>query len=748
MKSLLKKVFIFLLFVALLILIPKIFVANAQTPAPSCSNSQGPNPCPRTITGNTLDTMCVKFKTTVNVINLPAGKNVYLSCDGDYGEGYVRNKQPSTTATDASIQCGGTYCNGGYGGCAGQNWCEGEITTAITGSTGPVSQTSQAIDLNHCSCKQALPNPDGTKSPNLGCLQVSVSSSPPTMANACDNSHNPTVVGGLTKDIPVDCSVSINDAPACYINGGPAHSDIVTVKCPTPKTDVPVKVYVDNDNNNVLNKSVDTLYTSNISVTEGSSAFTGTGTTTIPGLDIGSNITATLANITGYNIITNPPLANPVTNYTVLSSGNEIDFLIQAPRCVPATCSSTQVCGDIPSGCTGVPPIHCGDCTNPNTCSNNACTCTPKTHCDTGQVCGLIPDGCGGQVQCVPGCDAATGQTCNNNACSCPTGQSPTHLACGTDHTCQVVNTCGIDSCTAGQNCGPATTLSFVIGLDGIGTTGDQLNPGWTQLAGQPLSGSTLSPVHTTRPVTVYLTDSSQHTQQFQGAADNIVYDPVTTDQNYGKFATLTPIDLGTHIQAGTYTVYVTVDSHLTKSLGTVTIALGQDNPVSGGKNAGNLVAGDIVGVGSNTADNKLTIEDYNVLISCTSYSVDHSLCNSNTTFPGLSDLDDNGDGTAARGPLVNQFDYNLWLREYSSTPNGDTPPNITTSASAQTQASPALTIVSVVETSTSSAATTIQQPATGTQTGTSSSPAAATTIQQPATDTQTGTTNATASGQ
>jgi hypothetical protein len=308
-----------------------------------------------------------------------------------------------------------------------------------------------------------------------------------------------------------------------------------------------------------------------------------------------------------------------------------------------------------------------------------------------------------------------------------------------------VVNTCGTDSCTAGQNCGPATTLSFVIGLDGIGTTGDQKNSAYLPVAGQPLSGSTLSPVHTTRPVTVFLTDSSQQTQQFQG---NVVYDATTTDQNYGKFATTTPIDLGVHIQPGTYTVYVTVGAHLTKSLGTVTITLGQNNPVANGQNAGNLVAGDITGVSSNTADNKLTIEDYNVLISCSIFSKDSTLCNSDSHFLTLSDLDDNGNSTGVRAPLVNQFDYNLWLREYSKTPNGDTPPNITTSASAQTQASPALTIVSVVETSTSSAATTIQQPATGTQTGTSSSPAAATTIQQPATDTQTGTTNATASGQ
>ena len=650
----------------------KIPTANAALPHRTCTD-----PGSR-LQGYPVSQMCLRFgdsnvPVNATVTNLPSGKNVYIGCDGDSGNGYVINKKTVNGV------CVGQYCNGHYDGPVigqGTNWCKGDIAEIIPGNnrTGIINGTAT---LTNCSCRDTQ-----------GCIKVAIAPNLPVMENTCNDSDPTFNTTGITPEA-LGCTVT---GGMCGPNGIVKYPNL-NIQCPAPKADVPVKVYVDNDNNNVLNKSVDTLYTGNISVAEGGSTFTGTGTTTIPGLDIGSNITATLANITSYNIIINPPLANPVANYTVLSSGNEIDYLIQAPRCVPATCSSAQVCGDIPSGCTGVAPIHCGDCTSPNTCSNNACTCTPITSCGANQVCGSIPNGCGGTVTCGT-CDAATGQTCNNNACSCPTGQTPTHLACGTNHTCQVVNTCGVDSCTAGQNCGPATTLSFVIGLDGIGTTGDQLNPGWTQLAGQPLSGSTLSPVHTTRPVTVYLTDSAQHTQQFQG---NIAYDPTTTDQNYGKFATVTPIDLGVHIQAGTYTVYVTVAAHLTKSLGPVTITLGQNNPVANGQNAGNLVAGDITGVSSNTADNTLTIEDYNVLMSCSIYSKDSTLCQSDSLFSTLSDLDDNGDSTTARAPLINQFDYNLWLREYSKTPNGDTPPNITTSASAQTQASPALTVVSVV---------------------------------------------------
>jgi hypothetical protein len=218
-----------------------------------------------------------------------------------------------------------------------------------------------------------------------------------------------------------------------------------------------------------------------------------------------------------------------------------------------------------------------------------------------------------------------------------------------------------------------STTLSFVVGLDGIGTTGDRKNPAWQQIPGQPLSGSTQNPAHPERNVVVTLANPTDNSfvGQFNGT---IVYQ--TGDPNKGKFITNPPIDLE-QTPSGTYTVYVTTYSHLTKSLGQVDIVAGQNNVVNNDTDAGDLVAGDIVGnaISDIVPNNKLTIEDYNVLISCSIYSKDTSTCALNSDFPKLSDLDDNGTTTT---PLINEFDYNLFLRELDANPNGDNVPSAT----------------------------------------------------------------------
>src|ERR1035437_2550934 len=124
--------------------------------------------------------------------------------------------------------------------------------------------------------------------------------------------------------------------------------------------------------------------------------------------------------------------------------------------------------------------------------------------------------------------------------------------------------------------------------------------------------------------------------------------------------------------------------SHLKKYLGnSIAITnIGHDNPITGTPK--NLSAGDITG-NTGKADNHLDILDYNVLMSCIIYTQgsDRNLCNSRSDFFPLSDLEDNGDTTAARGPQVDEFDYNLFLRELSANPNGDNPPG-TASSSAQ----------------------------------------------------------------
>ena len=75
-----------------------------------------------------------------------------------------------------------------------------------------------------------------------------------------------------------------------------------------------------------------------------------------------------------------------------------------------------------------------------------------------------------------------------------------------------------------------------------------------------------------------------------------------------------------------------------------------------------NLIAGDV------DNNNILNINDYNILLSCVSSPVvanidNHALCNTNANYLKLSDLEDNG--------AVDQFDYNLFLREYA-VQNGD----------------------------------------------------------------------------
>jgi hypothetical protein len=575
MKSLIKNIFLFFLLIALLILIPKISIANALTCSPNPAN-----PCTITGHGNKLDTMCVKFKTTVTVKNLPAGKNVYLACDGDYGEGWVRNKQPSTTATDASIACGGRYCNGDYGGCTEQNWCEGEIKTAITGSsTGPVSRTSQAIDLTHCSCTGVKAFPGQPNSQNLGCLQVSVSSSPPTMANACDNSHKPTVVG-VTKDIPVDCNVSINDAPACYVNGSPAHSDIVTVNCPAPPpTTTPVPPTCSATHYNCA--------------MGGSSGTTGDTTTQ--------------------------------WKWNCTHLGNTVACTEDKPVC-SATHYNCAMGGS--SGTTG------------DTTTQWKWNCTHL----------------GNTVACTE--DKPVAPTL--------TPVPPTLTPVPPTATPVPPTATPIPTLVPGH-----TVLHFTIGLDAIGHTGDQVNADW-----RPINAACANqdPITNPRNFTITVGTTAYNNQSFTFDATNGVY--------------VGTVDLGTSFVSGDYTITVTADGHLTRRVpGSVTITAETPKDVS----RVNLVTGDI------NMDNQLSILDYNILMSCLNdpdiNPFDHTLCNSNPDFIKRANLEDNGVNGVG---VVDKFDYNLFVREFSKVQNGDpipTPtPTVTAAVTPTVTATPTIT--------------------------------------------------------
>jgi hypothetical protein len=230
-----------------------------------------------------------------------------------------------------------------------------------------------------------------------------------------------------------------------------------------------------------------------------------------------------------------------------------------------------------------------------------------------------------------------------------------------------------------------STTLSLTIGLDSIGHTGDRVNADWTPKPNALCANQT--PIDPTRHITVSLFGANEVPKTFTG---DVRYNSTT-----GKFATTTPIDLGT-IAAGTYEIQVVTDAHLVRTLDTAkVIIVGQDNAVDGTQYAQGLVAGDI------NMDNQLSILDYNILMSCLHdpdiNDFDKTTCNGNRDFIKRSDLEDNG--------VVDKFDYNLFLREFSVVQSGDNPPNITQTNTSSVDVS----VVSTVETATPSAATTIE---------------------------------------
>ncbi|HSX08601.1 MAG TPA: dockerin type I domain-containing protein [Candidatus Saccharimonadales bacterium] len=174
------------------------------------------------------------------------------------------------------------------------------------------------------------------------------------------------------------------------------------------------------------------------------------------------------------------------------------------------------------------------------------------------------------------------------------------------------------------------TTLDLVVGLHGIGTAGDSANPN---------SDGNMTLVHPDREVTVSVFNSqNQQVAQKQGT---IIYNSPT-----GLFEGR--IDLGSQFDSGTYTVKVQTPQFLRGLIpGIQTISSGQVTTLP----KVTLIAGDING------DNQVNILDYNVLMGCYSDLLPATDCTPDNNI--LSDLTDDG--------AVNQFDYNLFLRELSN---------------------------------------------------------------------------------
>lgn len=176
-----------------------------------------------------------------------------------------------------------------------------------------------------------------------------------------------------------------------------------------------------------------------------------------------------------------------------------------------------------------------------------------------------------------------------------------------------------------------STTLSLSLFLDGIGNAGDNANPNDSSLSNK-------NPKRQSRPVTISIYSDN-----------NDLVNVTTQNENFntstGSFSVVR--NTGASFPTGKYSVLISSPGYLTRKVPRiVTITNGGDSNL--GKVP--LVAGDV------DEDNSLSILDYDLIIGCyTDYAPPVSCTNEDKN---ITDLNDDG--------VVNQFDYNLFLRELS----------------------------------------------------------------------------------
>jgi hypothetical protein len=176
------------------------------------------------------------------------------------------------------------------------------------------------------------------------------------------------------------------------------------------------------------------------------------------------------------------------------------------------------------------------------------------------------------------------------------------------------------------------TTIEVTLLLHGIGQGGDSVNQ---------TPGGTTNPIHTNRSVTVSLYDD--HKNLVATKEGTIIYDATT-----GSFKGSILFDKD--CPSGTYVVVVNTDRYLKQILpGQQTITAGTTTLLP----SVSLVAGDA------NNDEYLDIVDYSIVIGCFSELMPAAACNDSTKV--LGDITDDG--------VVNQFDYNLFLRELTKQP-------------------------------------------------------------------------------
>jgi hypothetical protein len=172
-----------------------------------------------------------------------------------------------------------------------------------------------------------------------------------------------------------------------------------------------------------------------------------------------------------------------------------------------------------------------------------------------------------------------------------------------------------------------SSSINFTLALHGLGNGGDSANPN-----GQ----GNATPLHPQRTVAVDVYDASNSLVTSQNGL-------VTFNSTSGYFEGL--ISLGSSIASGPYTVKVKTDQFLR------TIVPGIQNLVA--NQSVNLPKTALIG-GDINSDNQLNILDYNILMGCYSDLSPAISCAAGDEVK--ADITDDG--------AVNQFDYNLFLRE------------------------------------------------------------------------------------
>jgi hypothetical protein len=346
--------------------------------------------------------------------------------------------------------------------------------------------------------------------------------------------------------------------------------------------------------------------------------------------------------------------------------------------CAQANCSITTTTLSCPKDKPSRPHGECvaatGLCNISNTCGVDKCTgaddCPqPKYKCSNGS-CAPDPNGTMTQPECSKACGVK--DTCEGTcmiACSymykvgvgkCVTNQQTPTCCVSSDSSSTTLSTIATDPNNPNDPITPTTTttqcpwynpwcsgttttvpggntlLALNVGLDGLGTTGDNLNSSSVD--------SNKNPKHTTRSALVKVFDKT-------GAEKVSATGTVDYISSSGKFTGT--IGIPNFTETGEYTVKVKADGFLTKLYsGIQTITKGATKTMA----LVTLVNGDI------NNDNAITVLDYNLLINCSSFNkskISTATAACSTTYQTLADLDDNG--------TIDQYDVNLFIREFSA---------------------------------------------------------------------------------